>query len=201
MEVPVRRPPPDPVHRWRLLARVRGRATAARPGARRRVRRVERRRRGRLGGRRAPRGSLGRRGHRGARPGGVLRLPGQPAQGHARRRPAAHRLAHHPHPRGARDRLRVAGRRPPSRASSPRPAGGRSRSSCWSTPNGWASRRSSRSAPCWPTCRIPARSPSPRPPTTRTSCTGSTSSRAGTRGRPASSASSPTPPTGPACRG
>ena len=77
----MRRPPPDPVHRWRLLARVRGRATAARPGAHRRVRGVERRRRGRLGGRRAPRGGLGRRGHRGARPGGVLRLPGQPAQG------------------------------------------------------------------------------------------------------------------------
>ena len=112
VEAPVRRPPPDPVHRWRLLARVRGRADAARPGAHRRVRGVERRRRGRLGGGRAPRGGLGRRGHRGARPGGVLRLPGQPAQGDARRRPAADRLAHHPHPRRARDRLRLAGCRP-----------------------------------------------------------------------------------------
>ena len=69
---------------------------AARPDAHRRVRGLERRRRGGLARRRAPRGGLGRRGHRGARPGGLLRLPGQPPEGDARRRAAADR-ARPPH--------------------------------------------------------------------------------------------------------
>ncbi len=104
-----RRPTDD---RWRLLARVRGRADAARPDAHRRVRGMERRRRGGLVRGRAPRGGLGRRGHRGSRPGGLLRLPGQPPEGDARRRATADRVAHHTDPRRARHRVRLARCRP-----------------------------------------------------------------------------------------
>ncbi|CAA9374678.1 MAG: PFIG00823557: AC2 (Proteasome assembly chaperone) family, partial [uncultured Nocardioides sp.] len=80
--------------------RVRRRAGPLLPRGDRGLRGVERRRRRRLGPRRPPHGRVAGRGHRCCRPGGVLRLPGQPAAHRHRpqRSPPAH-LAHDPHRR------------------------------------------------------------------------------------------------------
>nr|WP_284291722.1 hypothetical protein [Angustibacter aerolatus] len=61
--------------------RARGRPAPARPGHARCLRGLERRRGGRVGHHRAPGAGVGRRALRRPRPGGLLRLPGQPADG------------------------------------------------------------------------------------------------------------------------
>ena len=141
--------------------RARGRAGAARPDHDRRLRGLERRRRGRDA---RPSstwlGRLGRRAGRRARPRGLLRLPGQPAAGSARRRrPPPDHLADHPDPAGAR--------RPAPTATSSW-SHGIEPSMRWRSfaiellefaQAVGVSSCSSRSARCWPTCRTPGRIP------------------------------------------
>ena len=142
------------------------------PIARGRLRGLERRCRGGHRARRPPAAALPRRALRRRRPGGLLRLPGQPP-GHLGRRPRCPRdhLAGH---RGLRHvDLRTDPTSSWSAASSPACGGAPSsaRSSAW--PSSWTSTESSPSALCWPTPRTPDRCRSPRSPPTRRSPSGS----------------------------